>query len=145
MIEILLVILLGMTIVIVIIFVGLLLQHKKLKQEYRVLEAIVERNSKDIAGLCSAAVTVDNRMLGNDQLLKGIAEKLTKYEERGYEAGNTTQPYHSAIQKIHQGATAEELVKECGVSRDEAMLLIRLHRSDNKTKDVAILHSAPPK
>ncbi len=134
MIEILLATLLGMTIVIVIIVVWLLLQHKKLKQACQILEDIVERNSKDIAGLCSAAVTVDSRILGNDQLLKNIAEKLTKYEEQSYDTNNTTQPYHRAIQKIHHGATAEELVRECGVSRDEAMLLIRLHSSDNRIK-----------
>ncbi len=134
MIEILLATLLGMTSVIVSILVWLLVQHKKLKQAYQRLEDTVERNSKDIAGLCSAAVTVDKRVLGNDQLLKNIVEKLTKYEEQNYDTGNTTQFYHSAIQKIHLGATADELVRECGVSRDEAMLLIRLHGSDNRTK-----------
>ena len=135
MIENLLVALLVLIIVIVTILIWLLLEHQKLKQAYRGLEGFAVRNSKDIAGLCSAAVAVDSLMIANDERFKTIAEKLAKYEEQDYQTDNPSQPYHSAIQKIHNGATAEELVRECGVSRDEAVLLIRLHARENKTKD----------
>ncbi len=127
MIEILLVTLMVVTIIIAAFVVWLLIENKKLKRAFQRLEDFVERNNKDIAGLCSAAVSVDSRMLGNDALLKSMAEKIAQYEEQGCQSSQSAQPYHSAIQKIHNGATAEQLVSECGVSRDEAMLLIRLH------------------
>jgi hypothetical protein len=37
------------------------------------------------------------------------------------------QDYADAIQKIRCGAGVDELVKDCRLTRDEAVLLVRLH------------------
>lgn len=37
------------------------------------------------------------------------------------------QPYYSAIQGVRDGATIDELMQQFGLSRDEAVLLSRLH------------------
>ncbi|MFW5443680.1 MAG: DUF2802 domain-containing protein [Methylococcaceae bacterium] len=106
------------------VLVWLILQHKKLRQDFIVLSAVVERNNKDIAGLCSAAVSVDNRVYENKEQLKGIVEKVVDFEQHEQQL---SQPYHGAIQRVRNGATAEELIQQCGLSREEATLLIRLH------------------
>ena len=84
----------------------------------------MERNNRDIAGLCSAAVCVDSRLSDNNEQLNGIVEKVTDFEQHEQQ---TSQPYHSAIQKVRDGVDAEELIQQCGLSREEAMLLIHLH------------------
>ena len=117
-------------VVMVVVFVLLLwlsYEHKKLKQTCRELEEAISRNSKDIAGICSAAVSVDSRLQGNDDQLKNLVAKLTDTAKKEQQNNHSSQPYHSAINKIHSGAGPDELVRECGLSHDEAVLLISLH------------------
>ena len=115
---------LTITLVIVGVLARLMRGYKKLRQDYIVLSEHVERNNKDIAGLCSAAVCVDSRLSDNNEQLNGIVEKVTDFEQHEQQ---TSQPYYDAIQKVRNGAVAEELIQQCGLSREEAMLLIRLH------------------
>ena len=128
--NILLIIFLTISLLIVGLFVWLIMAHKKLRQDYIILNEHVERNNKDIAGLCSAAVSVDSRLTNNNAQLNGIVEKVADFEQ--YEQ-QSKQPYHSAIQRVRNGADAEELIQQCGLSREEAVLLIRLH--GNKISD----------
>ena len=122
--NILLVTFIVITIVIVGLLVWLLQELRKLKRDYLVLSNDVARNNKDIAGLCSAAVSVDTRITYNNEQLKEVAEKVTDFEQYEQQA---SQPYYSAIQRVRDGATVEELVQQCGLSREEAVLLMRLH------------------
>lgn len=108
--------------------VWLIVEHLQLKRQIRMLAEQVEDHHRDIAGLCSAAVTVDSRLLGNDDLLKNLVEKLADYELK--EA--TEQPYHNVIQRVRQGADVAELMQKFGLSRDESVLLIRLHGTQSK-------------
>ena len=121
-------ILLTTLVIIVIVIVGALVwlvqEHKRLRQDYENLIKSVERNSQDIAGLCSAAVTVDTKLSKVDQQAKNMLEKIDNFEQYEQQAG---QPYQSAIQRVRNGAEVEELVTECGLSREEALLLIRMH------------------
>ena len=128
--NILFVILLTITLVIVGVLARLMRGYKKLRQDYIILNKHVERNNRDIAGLCSAAVCVDSRLSDNNEQLNGIVEKVTDFEQHEQQA---SQPYHSAIQKVRNGADAEELIQQCDLSREEAMLLIHLH--GNKMSD----------
>lgn len=98
---------------------------QKLQRSYRLLENKVDRNTKDIAGLCSAAVSVDHRVQGNDQRLEMIGAKVAEYQ--GHQHANVGDSYQLAIEKIRCGADAEDLVRECGLTGEEAVLLIRLH------------------
>jgi len=112
------------TLVITGVLVRLILAYKNLRQDYINLRDYVERNNRDIAGLCSAAVSIDNKISDNNAQLNGIVEKVADFEQHEQK---TSQPYHSAIQRVRNGADAEELIQQCGLSREEAMLLIRLH------------------
>ena len=109
--------------VIFVMVVWLIIQYIKLKREFMSLAEHVSNHNRDIAGLCSAAVTVDTRLAETDDLLQRLAEKVTEYERQEEAA----QPYHSVIQQVRNGADVAELVKNFGLSRDEAVLLIRLH------------------
>lgn len=109
--------------IIVLVLIWLTVEHLKLKREFRILAEHVNNHNRDIAGLCSAAVTVDSRLTGADDLLKNLAEKLSDYEHKE----EADQPYHNVIQRVRQGADVAELIQKFGLSRDEAVLLIRLH------------------
>ncbi len=124
--EALLILSIVINIVVVTAIIWLIAEQKKLKQQLDLLDDDVERNNKDIAGLCSAAVSVDNRLLDSSDLLKDIVDKVTEFEN-SVQPEPESQPYHSAIQRVKNGANIEELTQQCGLSRDEAVLLIRLH------------------
>lgn len=108
-------------------------EHKKLKQQVRILVAQVQRSNDDLIGLCSAAVVVDKRLAANEACLNtmledGPAPRQTAMVREDVLADESQdQGYERAIRKIRQGATVDDLVKNCGLTRDEAVLLVRLH------------------
>jgi len=124
MINVLLISSIVMTIILLAALAWLILEHRKLKQNFILLSNNVQRNNNDIAGICLAAVSVDNRISYNGQQLEVVAEKLVDSEQNGQQLNH---PYSSAIEKVRQGANIEELIQQCGLSREEAELLIRLH------------------
>ncbi|MBE0437501.1 MAG: DUF2802 domain-containing protein [Methylomicrobium sp.] len=106
-----------------ILLVWLTVDHIKLKRNYRALAEHLNNHNLDIVGLCSASVGVDNRLAETAELLKELNKKINDFEQREEEA----KPYHAIIQKVRSGADAAELIQKFGISRDEAVLLIRLH------------------
>jgi len=103
----------------------LVLEQRKLRNINQVLAEQIDGMSKDIAGLCSAAVTVDSRIAMSAEQVADLLDKLGDYEHKESEAS----PYHSVIQRVRSGASAQELIKDCGLSREEAALLIKVHGS----------------
>jgi len=104
----------------------------KLKQDYQVLNDIVHGNSNDIAGLCSAALTIDSRIATVDSRIEAadgyiddLAAKLADVEQND----QSSHPYSGDIRKVRSGASVNELMQNSGLSHDEAALLIRLHGS----------------
>jgi len=122
--DILLITLFVIVFFVVMVLIWLVSRYKKLDSEYRVLSDHIERNNRDIAGLCSAAVSVDSKLIDSNNQLKEMVKKVSDFE---LNEQHTSQPYHSAIQKVRSGADVDELVGKCGLSREEALLLIRLH------------------
>ncbi len=106
------------------LFVWLIQAHRTLRQEVLILREYVEFIKIDVAGLCSAAVSVDNRLTNSNEQLMGVVEKVIDFEKNEHQSSPS---YHNAIQKIRNGASAEELIQQCDISREEATLLIRLH------------------
>ncbi|MCK5829991.1 MAG: DUF2802 domain-containing protein [Methylococcales bacterium] len=124
MIDFLLISLIVITFIIVAVLAWVVLEQKKLRQDYEQLTHSVDRINKDIIGLCSAAISVDNRISENNEQLKTIFQKADEVDQNGHQYN---QPYDSAIQRVRNGESIEELILHCGLSRDEAELLIRLH------------------
>ncbi len=113
----------------IIAVIWLIYDRFKLKKEIDQLTEYVNRNNKDIAGLCSAAITIDTRLTDNTDQLKEFAQKVAEVQR----VENTAQPYFSVIQKIRAGAGVQDLMQNSGLSRDEAVLLIRLHGNKKNT------------
>lgn len=125
----------GMIVLILVLLSRLLLSHRKLERELASLQSQIQRGSEDIAGLCSAAVAVDGRLAAHETRLGDVLSHMMAlqqtpppvHHEPEEVKHDQEQGYQLAIAKIRQGASIEELVKGCGLTRDEAMLLIRLH------------------
>lgn len=115
-------------VVVVLVLVWVVIEQRKLKEIFTRLSNNVERNNNDIAGLCSAAVSVDNRISENNEQLKDILVEAETVDFEQYNQQNG-EPYFNAIRGAKDGANVEELVQQYGLSRDEAKLLVRLHGS----------------
>ncbi|WP_036305002.1 DUF2802 domain-containing protein [Methylobacter tundripaludum] len=123
----------GITIVVMLVVLFWLVRTQlRLKHDYQVLNDIVHGNSNDIAGLCSAALTVDSRIATvdsriavTDGQIDDLAAKIAEVEQND----QSSHPYSGDIRKVRSGASVNELMKNSGLSHDEAALLIRLHGS----------------
>jgi len=156
-----------LTIVIMLVLGWLLVENYKLKKSVSAVRYYLEQSNKDMAGLCSAAVVVDNKVLENREKLAAVLDVLADIERgeeiealdnqafdpqfevqeqsveqeeneaheqyvideqhESQEEQQQEQPYYNAIQQVRDGATEEDLIKQFGLSRDEAVLLMRLH------------------
>jgi len=123
----------GVTIVVMLMALFWLVRTQlKLKHDYQLLNDIVHGNSNDIAGLCSAALTVDsriatvdNRIAVTDGQIDDLAAKIADAEQND----QSDHPYSIDIRKVKSGASVNDLMQNSGLSHDEAALLIRLHGS----------------
>ena len=119
---------------------GIKLWHelKKLQKDIAFLRSQLQRSNDDVAGLCSAAVSVDKRLSSNELDVSRIMDYLQHAKPANPEQSHamvvepepetaTSQGYNFAIEKIRNGASLDDLVKSCGLTRDEAVLLMRLH------------------
>mgnify|MGYP001611507450 CR=1 FL=1 len=98
-------------------------QVRYLRQEVESLARRLAGQTDDIVGLCSAALSVDQRLAKNEKRLG----ELFDWVESQKTQEKLNQPYHSAIELIRRGGDAAQLVAQCGISREEAALLLRLH------------------
>ncbi len=108
----------------------------KLKHDYRNLNDIVQMHGNDIAGLCSAALTVDTRIASVDRQLAVTEDYVNELAVKLVEAEQNEQsshPYSGDIRKVRSGASVNELMQNSGLSHDEAALLIRLHGSKEQS------------
>lgn len=110
----------------VIVFVALVRGYRQVRRLHQEVENLIKRlagQTDDIAGLCSAALSVDQRLAQDEKRLGDLFDwvESQKTQEK------LNQPYHSAIDLIRRGGDAAQLVSQCGISREEAALLLRLH------------------
>jgi hypothetical protein len=129
--EYLLLVLVGVVVFVLVILVWLLRQQQALKKQFQLLEERVQRSNEDVAGLCSAAVAVDRRLAANDSRLNSIVDQVNTQRQTVTNMAPAepipASGYEDVIQKIRNGVGIEELVRDCGLTRDEAVLLMRLH------------------
>lgn len=111
------------------LLIWLVLSHRRLQHEHRALHDFVQRNNQDIAGLCSAAVSVDDHLHSNAQQMLELLDKIgqEQHSAQQQQGGQSDQPYRNAIHSARNGADIEELMRDFGLSHDEAVLLIQLH------------------
>ncbi len=115
----------GMIIIMAIVLFWLVHAHLKLKHDYQMLADVVFGHNNDISDLCAAALTADGYMAATDEQISVLYEKFSDFQHNE----PSTHPYSQVIQKVHSGASVNELMQNSGLSQDEAALLIRLHGS----------------
>ncbi len=93
----------------------------------------VARNRRDIdtlkqtvGALCSSAVGVDKRVNRLEQMGRDLEERQENIEQHS-QYGEP--PYSDAIRMVQEGAGADELIRELGISRDAADLILMMHGS----------------
>lgn len=96
--------------------------RKRTRENEQLLNAVRE----DVRGLCAGAVGVDERIARTEQDTRRLRERQEQLELR--EGGE--RHYGQAAHMAKKGASIEELVEVCGVSRGEAELIAMMHRSD---------------
>lgn len=110
------------------ICVRLAQQQQCLKQDLVRINNRLTGSQQDLAGLCSAALTVDERVAVTEEELKLLWSRLSELAAQPAAVNQLTEhPYQSVIQKVRSGASVSELMQSAGLSHDEAALLIRLH------------------
>ena len=116
-------------IIMVIVLFWLVRAHLKLKHDYQTLADVVHGHNNDISDLCTAALTADGYMAATDEQISVLYAKISDYQHNE----PSTHPYSQVIQKVHSGASVNELMQNSGLSQDEAALLIRLHGSKEQS------------
>jgi hypothetical protein len=118
-------------------FSGLLyLQARIVRQEHDMLA--LKRDLRTLTGnlsaQCNSGAGMNRRLNGIEAEMRQRQEQLEQLQrqetEREYERDQRStneQPYGEAIYLVHQGAGAQRLMDELGLSRHEAELLCRVH------------------
>jgi hypothetical protein len=103
----------------------LLRQLGRLQGEIRTLEQRLRQLDAGLTAVVAGAGGQDRRVGHTEQRLHDLLRRLEGLEEQQ----RTSRPYDEAIRLVRQGAGAERLMEELGLSRSEAELLIKLHGS----------------
>jgi hypothetical protein len=85
--------------------------------------AQVQRLADDLAALCRASAGAGEHLLKIEQQLRRVMDRQDQWELRA----GSERSYQQAIQMVQHGAGAEELVRNCGLTRGEADLIVMLH------------------
>lgn len=101
------------------------------RQQQRWLELSqgLTRLTTALGTLATGAAGMERRIGRLEQRLQELQRQLEILEARQRSA----RPYDEAIRLVRQGASAQRLVEELGLSPSEAELLIMLHGRDGKT------------
>jgi hypothetical protein len=102
----------------------LLRASSKLKRDYAELASAFARQQSDLGGLCAAGVNIDRLLMDHAQRIRQCGERIESLP-----AEKAAHSYYAAIERIRNGAQAQDLVAECGLTLSEASLLARLHGS----------------
>jgi len=121
--------------VVLVISLFSLKRQRKIQQEQSISMQMLQR---DLRALANAAVGVGGRVLEIErqqrkrpaivQVHEQIQPQATQAPVGIYSPVN--QPYEQAIRMAQTGATVEEIVQACGLSKSEAELVTMMHRLD---------------
>lgn len=114
------------------IFWQLYLDRRRLEQ-IRELEKNLEILKQTVGALCSSSVGVDRRVNRIERHGRNLEERQDNYECQK----STDPPYADAIRLVKEGADADHLIEELGLTRGAADLIILMHglKDENPHKD----------
>lgn len=96
---------------------------RKRQEQIRQLERSLENIKQTVGALCSSAVGVDRRVNRIERHGRDLEERQDNFESQK----NSDPPYADAIRLVKEGADADHLVQELGLSRGAADLIILMH------------------
>lgn len=111
-------------------------RQRKLQQEQTVTMQMLQR---DLRALANAAVGVGGRVLEIERRQRKQPAVIQVKEEKPQQPVSAApiefynpnnQPYEQAIRMAQTGATVEDIVNVCGLSKSEAELVTMMHRLD---------------
>lgn len=86
----------------------------------------IETLRNDIRGLYAGAVGSDARIRKVEQRSRRLMERQEQLEN----SHNSARPYDQAIRLVHKGASAEDIMSVCDLSRGETDLIMMVHKVD---------------
>ncbi len=104
----------------VVAFYALVAARRERQRMAREAEAV----RTDLRGLVSAAVGVGERVMRLERQLSHLAERQDQLDL----SDPAHQSYQQAIRMARRGASMEDLMDVCGLTRGEAELVAMLHR-----------------
>ena len=113
-------------ILVVILAIALMLVWKKQGELRRLVadkEQQLQRHQQELNALYTGAAGVGSHLARLENQVNSLTDRQEQLDVRD----PTTQNYSLAIDLVHQGADANELVRQCGLMHEEAELLVRLH------------------
>ncbi|RMD79817.1 MAG: DUF2802 domain-containing protein, partial [Gammaproteobacteria bacterium] len=105
------------------LLLGLRRARRRALEREREGERALEGLRGELRALCSAQAGLARHLESLEARCRQLGERLDRMDLR--EAGEAA--YGHALRLARRGAPAEELVAQCGLSRGEAELLLRLH------------------
>lgn len=100
-------------------------------QEQARQAAALESMQKDLRALCTASVSMGERINRLEQGVKQVAqrqEEIGMRQDRLDRSDGGDQAYAQAIKLVRKGAGVDELMEICGLARGEAELITMMHR-----------------
>jgi hypothetical protein len=91
-------------------------------------ELQIDNLRNDVRALCTGAVGLGERVSRIDERSRRIHERQEQLQMR--DPGERT--YAQAIRMVQNGATIDEIIKVCEISRGEADLLMMMHHDQNE-------------
>ena len=99
------------------------LEVRRLQRRQMIQETALLSLKGALSAVCSDELAVDQRQAELERRMRQLAEQQEQMLSRDPDQG----PYRHAVRLAVQGASREEIMKACGVSRGEADLLRSLH------------------
>lgn len=93
------------------------------KHELSVALSRLESLESNLNALCAGAVGVDQRVSRLERENRDLAHRQETMETQQ----KSDRPFGKAIEMVHRGANANQLIDELGLSRGEADLVVMLH------------------
>ncbi len=123
---------------VVAVLVTSLVLYRQQRKQFQSQAVTMQSLQRDLRALANAAVGVGGRVMELERQQRkqpqvvpaqqSVASVQPITPAEVYPLSN--QPYEQAIQMVHSGASVDDIVNVCGLSRSEAELISMMHRLD---------------
>ena len=124
---------------VVVVLVMSLFSFKRQRKQQELQSITMQSLQRDLRALANAAVGVGGRVLEIERTQRKRPVIVESHEQHANKINTNTpedyfnsssQPYEQAIRMAQTGASVEDIVNICGLSKSEAELVSMMHRLD---------------